>query len=82
MRHSVVKRFTAMFRKSLARRVKATILYATETGRSATYAKKVGELFSHNFEKKVRTQKKAFLFYLLIAAGRIVLTLKTSLKLP
>ena len=37
----------------MSRRVKAIILYATETGRSATYAKKVGELFSNSFNFQV-----------------------------
>lgn len=43
-----------LFLSSLALRVKATILYATETGRSATFAKRVNELFSYNFNSHVR----------------------------
>ncbi|XP_065196544.1 nitric oxide synthase 3-like [Sycon ciliatum] len=49
----VVKTFNRMFKTSMSRRVKAVILYATETGRSATYAKKVGELFSNSFNYQV-----------------------------
>ncbi|CAM4599283.1 nitric oxide synthase 3 isoform X1 [Lepidochelys kempii] len=37
----------------MARRVKATILYATETGKSRTYAWNLGELFRHAFDPKV-----------------------------
>ncbi|XP_065255668.1 nitric oxide synthase 3 isoform X1 [Emys orbicularis] len=37
----------------MARRVKATILYATETGKSRTYAWNLGELFRRAFDPKV-----------------------------
>ncbi|XP_074841478.1 nitric oxide synthase 3 isoform X3 [Carettochelys insculpta] len=37
----------------MARRVKATILYATETGKSRTYAWNLGELFRRAFDPRV-----------------------------
>ena len=37
----------------MAKRHKATILYATETGKSEGYAKMLGDLFSHAFDPKV-----------------------------
>ena len=40
--------------KALARRIKCTILYATETGKSETYAKRLCEIFKHAFDAKVR----------------------------
>ncbi|KAJ7387214.1 hypothetical protein OS493_004184 [Desmophyllum pertusum] len=45
--------FVKLFRKALAKRQKAVILYATETGKSERYAKMLGELFSHAFDPKV-----------------------------
>ena len=49
-------KFTAnMMSKALAKRQKAIILYATETGKSERYAKMLGELFSHAFDPKVRS---------------------------
>ncbi|XP_073472780.1 nitric oxide synthase, inducible [Aquarana catesbeiana] len=40
-------------RKSMAARIKATILYATETGKSETLARKLHTLFSFAFKSKV-----------------------------
>ena len=40
--------------KVMAKRHKAIILYATETGKSENYANMLGELFSHAFDPKVR----------------------------
>lgn len=37
----------------MAKRVKATILYATETGKSQVYAKTLCEIFKHAFDAKV-----------------------------
>lgn len=37
----------------MSKRVKCTILYATETGKSETFAKKLGDLFSKAFNVKV-----------------------------
>ena len=42
--------------KAMAKRQKAVILYATETGKSERYAKMLGELFSHAFDPKVGSQ--------------------------
>ena len=39
--------------EAMAKRHKAIILYATETGKSENYAKILGELFSHAFDPKV-----------------------------
>ena len=39
--------------EAMAKRQKAIILYATETGKSENYAKVLGELFSHAFDPKV-----------------------------
>lgn len=39
--------------KALAKRIKATILYASETGRSEKYAKMLCEIFKHAFDAKV-----------------------------
>lgn len=40
--------------QAMAKRVKATILYATETGKSQAYAKTLCEIFKHAFDAKVR----------------------------
>ncbi|XP_015762400.1 PREDICTED: nitric oxide synthase, brain-like [Acropora digitifera] len=51
-----VVKFTAkMMSKALAKRQKAVILYATETGKSERYAKMLGELFSYAFDPKVKS---------------------------
>lgn len=39
--------------QAMAKRVKATILYATETGKSQAYAKTLCEIFKHAFDAKV-----------------------------
>lgn len=39
--------------KALSKRIKATILYATETGRSELFAKRLGQIFSHAFNVSV-----------------------------
>lgn len=38
---------------AMAKRVKATILFATETGKSQDYAKTLCEIFKHAFDAKV-----------------------------
>lgn len=43
----------------MAKRVKATILYATETGKSQVYAKTLCEIFKHAFDAKVLSQLPA-----------------------
>ncbi|XP_031351762.1 nitric oxide synthase-like [Photinus pyralis] len=42
-----------LFERALSRRIKATVLYATETGKSENYAKKLCELFSYAFNAQV-----------------------------
>ena len=42
--------------QAMAKRVKATILYATETGKSQVYAKTLCEIFKHAFDAKVLSQ--------------------------
>lgn len=48
-----VKFTSKLFGKALSKRIKATILYATETGKSEMYAKKLGEIFGHTFNAQV-----------------------------
>ncbi|XP_033628503.1 nitric oxide synthase, brain-like [Asterias rubens] len=48
-----VKFSAKLMGKALAKRFKATILYATETGRSEKYAKSLCEIFKHAFDAKV-----------------------------
>ena len=46
--------------KAMAKRNKATILYATETGRSETYAKILQGIFNHAFNAKVSFEWEIF----------------------
>ena len=48
-----VKFTSKLFGKALSKRVKATILYATETGRSELFARRLGEIFAHAFNAQV-----------------------------
>ncbi|KAJ8872955.1 hypothetical protein PR048_026571 [Dryococelus australis] len=48
-----VKFTSKLFGHALSRRIKATVLYATETGKSELYAKKLGEIFAHAFNSQV-----------------------------
>ncbi|XP_055389381.1 nitric oxide synthase isoform X2 [Condylostylus longicornis] len=48
-----VKFTSKLFGRALSRRIKATVLYATETGRSEQYAKQLGELLGHAFNAQV-----------------------------
>ncbi|KAK4875678.1 hypothetical protein RN001_012100 [Aquatica leii] len=48
-----VKFTSKLFGRALSRRIKATVLYATETGKSESYAKKLCELFGHAFNAQV-----------------------------
>lgn len=50
-----VKFSAKLMGKALARRVKCTILYATETGKSERFARSLCEIFKHAFDAKVRT---------------------------
>ena len=46
---------TSLFTKALAKRVEATILYATETGKSETFAKQLGNIFKNRFNVQVKS---------------------------
>jgi len=48
-----VKFSAKLMGKALAKRVKCTILYATETGKSERFAKNLAEIFKHSFDAKV-----------------------------
>ena len=48
-----VKFTSRLFQKALSKRIKATILYATETGRSEKYARWLNEVFNHAFNSQV-----------------------------
>lgn len=48
-----VKFTSKLFGSALSKRIKATILFATETGKSEMYAKKLGTIFSHAFHSQV-----------------------------
>ncbi|RWS08551.1 nitric oxide synthase: salivary gland-like protein, partial [Dinothrombium tinctorium] len=48
-----VKFTSNLFGKALSKRIKATILFATETGKSEEYAKRLGHIFSHAFNVSV-----------------------------
>lgn len=48
-----VKFTSKLFGKALSKRIKATILYATETGKSEMYARRLGEIFGHAFNAQV-----------------------------
>eukprot|EP00062_Callorhinchus_milii_P016791 gi/632968452/ref/XP_007900533.1/ PREDICTED: nitric oxide synthase, brain [Callorhinchus milii] len=48
-----VKFSAKLMGQAMAKRVKATILYATETGKSHAYAKTLCEIFKHAFDAKV-----------------------------
>lgn len=49
-----VKFTSKLFGRALSRRIKATVLYATETGKSEQYAKQLVEMLSHAFNAQVR----------------------------
>ena len=55
--YRAVKFSAKLMTKAMAKRQKAVILYATETGKSERYAKMLGELFSHAFDPKVRSHR-------------------------
>ena len=62
-----------LYGKALSKRIKATVLYATETGKSENYAKKLREIFGQTFNaqvnnydfiiiSKIEVEKMTFLF--------------------
>lgn len=48
-----VKFSAKLMGNAMAKRTKAIILYATETGKSESYAKMLSEMFLHAFDPKV-----------------------------
>nr|XP_032513721.1 nitric oxide synthase-like protein [Danaus plexippus plexippus] len=50
-----VKFTSKLFGRALSKRIKATVLYATETGKSEQYAKELGVTFGHAFNAQVFT---------------------------
>ncbi|XP_067140419.1 nitric oxide synthase, salivary gland-like [Centruroides vittatus] len=50
---SAVKFTSDLYGKALSRRIKATILFATETGKSEQYAKSLTNIFMHAFNAKM-----------------------------
>ncbi|OWR52517.1 nitric oxide synthase [Danaus plexippus plexippus] len=48
-----VKFTSKLFGQALSKRIKATILYATETGKSEQYAKELGTIFGYAFNAQV-----------------------------
>ncbi|XP_038619697.1 LOW QUALITY PROTEIN: nitric oxide synthase, brain [Tachyglossus aculeatus] len=53
-----VKFSAKLMGQAMAKRVKATILYGTETGRSQAYAKALCEIFKHAFDAKVMSMEE------------------------
>lgn len=51
--YRAVKFTSKLFGRALSRRIKATVLYATETGKSEQYAKQLVELLGHAFNAQV-----------------------------
>lgn len=51
--YSAVKFTSKLFGRALSKRIKATVLYATETGKSEQYAKQLCELLGHAFNAQV-----------------------------
>lgn len=52
--HSAVKISASLMGTVMAKRVKATILYGSETGRAQSYAQQLGRLFRKAFDPRVR----------------------------
>ncbi|XP_023246435.1 nitric oxide synthase-like protein [Copidosoma floridanum] len=55
-----VKFTSKLFGRALSRRIKATILFATETGKSQMYAEKLDIVFGHAFHSKNQDEEDAF----------------------
>ncbi|XP_062874328.1 nitric oxide synthase, brain [Trichomycterus rosablanca] len=53
-----VKFSAKLMGQAMAKRVKATILFATETGKSQDYAKTLCEIFKHAFDAKVMSMEE------------------------
>jgi len=67
-----VKFSAKLMGKALAKRVKCTILYATETGKSERFAKSLAEIFKHAFDAKVIIFYKCSQRFLFIVYPNIV----------
>nr|XP_026494938.1 nitric oxide synthase isoform X1 [Vanessa tameamea] len=57
-----VKFTSKLFGQALSKRIKATILYATETGKSEQYAKELGTIFGHAFNAQVHAMSEYDVF--------------------
>ncbi|KAG6452910.1 nitric oxide synthase [Manduca sexta] len=57
-----VKFTSKLFGRALSKRIKATILYATETGKSEQYAKELGTIFGHAFNAQVHCMSEYDMF--------------------
>ncbi|XP_035436564.2 nitric oxide synthase [Spodoptera frugiperda] len=57
-----VKFTSKLFGRALSKRIKATILFASETGKSEQYAKELGALFGHAFNAQVQCMSKYDMF--------------------
>lgn len=51
--YRAVKFTSKLFGRALSKRIKATVLYATETGKSEQYANQLCELLGHAFNAQV-----------------------------
>lgn len=72
---SAVKFTSKLFGRALSKRIKATVLYATETGKSEQYAKQLCELLGHAFNAQVSWQLEEILIKHLLSWGK-----ETNLK--
>ncbi|XP_059511074.1 nitric oxide synthase, brain isoform X1 [Stegostoma tigrinum] len=69
-----VKFSTKLMGQAMAKRVKATILYATETGKSQVYAKTLCEIFKHAFDAKAMSMDEYDIVHLEHEALVLVVT--------
>ncbi|XP_067861791.1 nitric oxide synthase, brain [Heptranchias perlo] len=69
-----VKFSAKLMGQAMAKRVKATILYATETGKSRVYAKTLCEIFKHAFDAKVMSMDEYDIVHLEHEALVLVVT--------
>lgn len=71
---NAVKFSAKLMGQAMARRVKATILYATETGRSETYAQKLCNIFAYAFDPRVVCMDQYDMVYLVHETLVLVVT--------
>ncbi|XP_052611131.1 LOW QUALITY PROTEIN: nitric oxide synthase, brain [Peromyscus californicus insignis] len=69
-----VKFSAKLMGQAMAKRVKATILYATETGKSQAYAKTLCEIFKHAFDAKAMSMEEYDIVHLEHEALVLVVT--------